>query len=484
MSIYYDPMMAKVIATAETRELATARLIVALRELTIDGVRTNVPFVVRVLGSEAFRDGSIDTAFLDREGEAIAKTIADESAMTRESQSPVNPQSAIRNPQCQASTLGRHGAARPRGSIGSTRPSPHRTRGCRRDAGRADAGDGHQDQRQAGRRREKRRRGARARSDEDGIAGSRAGRRHHRRRVLPRRRAGPGGRHVDRVCVMDFRAARVTVVEVGPRDGLQNERVTIGTADKIEFVNRLSAADSAGHRSVGVRQPEMGAADGRCRGGLRRHHPSRRHALHRRSCRIWPASIARSRPVSPRSRCSPPPPRRSAARTSTRASTNRCRTIARSARARATAGLRVRGYLSDGVRLSVRRRRARPIASPTSPARMLDLGVFEVSVSDTIGIAHPGQVPRVLEAVLARLPADQVALHFHDTRGTALANVVTALPFGITHLRCVGRRPRRLSVRAGRGRQPRHRGSDLCAGWNGNRDRRGAAGRDRRVSVY
>ena len=64
-------------------------------------------------------------------------------------------------------------------------------------------------------------------------------------------------------------------------------------------------------------------------------------------------------------------------------------------------------------------------------ARILDLGVFEVSVSDTIGIAHPGQVPRVLEAVLARLPADRVALHFHDTRGTALANVVTALPFGI-----------------------------------------------------
>jgi acetyl-CoA carboxylase biotin carboxylase subunit len=97
VSIYYDPMMAKVIATAETRELATARLIVALRELTIDGVRTNVPFVVRVLGSEAFRDGSIDTAFLDREGEAIAKTIADESAMTRES--PITSQSAIRNPQ-------------------------------------------------------------------------------------------------------------------------------------------------------------------------------------------------------------------------------------------------------------------------------------------------------------------------------------------------------------------------------------------------
>jgi hydroxymethylglutaryl-CoA lyase len=59
------------------------------------------------------------------------------------------------------------------------------------------------------------------------------------------------------------------------------------------------------------------------------------------------------------------------------------------------------------------------------------MGVYEVAVSDTIGIAHPGQVPRVLEAVLARVPAAQVALHFHDTRGTALANVQAALPFGI-----------------------------------------------------
>ena len=64
--------------------------------------------------------------------------------------------------------------------------------------------------------------------------------------------------------------------------------------------------------------------------------------------------------------------------------------------------------------------------------RLLELGAYEVAVSDTIGIAHPGQVARVLEPLLARLPADRIALHFHDTRGTALANVLAALPFGIT----------------------------------------------------
>ena len=93
-------------------------------------------------------------------------------------------------------------------------------------------------------------------------------------------------------------------------------------------------------------------------------------------------------------------------------------------------GMRVRGYLSTAFGC--------PYEGDISPERvaelterLLELGAFEVAVSDTIGIAHPGQVPLVLEKVLARLPAEQVALHFHDTRGTALANVLTALPFGI-----------------------------------------------------
>ena len=58
-------------------------------------------------------------------------------------------------------------------------------------------------------------------------------------------------------------------------------------------------------------------------------------------------------------------------------------------------------------------------------------GAFEVAVSDTIGIAHPGQVKRVLGQLLTRVAADRVALHFHDTRGTALANVLVSLDFGI-----------------------------------------------------
>ena len=90
----------------------------------------------------------------------------------------------------------------------------------------------------------------------------------------------------------------------------------------------------------------------------------------------------------------------------------------------------MRGYLSTAFGC--------PYEGDVAPAvvadmagRLIDLGVFEVAVSDTIGIAHPGQVPRVLDAVLARTPVERIALHFHDTRGTALANVLASLPYGI-----------------------------------------------------
>src|SRR5262249_28463999 len=94
------------------------------------------------------------------------------------------------------------------------------------------------------------------------------------------------------------------------------------------------------------------------------------------------------------------------------------------------AGLRVRGYLSTAFGCPFEGQ-VEPARVAEVAARLLDLGVFEVAISDTIGIAHPGQVPLVLDAVLARLQAERVALHFHDTRGTALANVLASLDYGI-----------------------------------------------------
>jgi 3-methylcrotonyl-CoA carboxylase alpha subunit len=73
VSTYYDPMIAKVIASAETRAGAIARLASALRQFPILGIRTNVPFLLRILEDPCFAAGSIDTGYLDREGEALTR---------------------------------------------------------------------------------------------------------------------------------------------------------------------------------------------------------------------------------------------------------------------------------------------------------------------------------------------------------------------------------------------------------------------------
>ena len=68
VSVHYDPLLAKVIATAETRDLAIRRLVTALRAFPVLGIRTNIPFLVRVLESSPFSAGRIHTGFLDDEG--------------------------------------------------------------------------------------------------------------------------------------------------------------------------------------------------------------------------------------------------------------------------------------------------------------------------------------------------------------------------------------------------------------------------------
>jgi hydroxymethylglutaryl-CoA lyase len=224
-------------------------------------------------------------------------------------------------------------------------------------------------------------------------------------------------------------ARRITIVEVGPRDGLQNEAVVVSTADRIEFVNRLSAAGlpviEVGAFVSPKWVPQMaGTAD--VLAGITRRPGTRYTALVPNQAGLDRAIAAGVTEIAI-----------FAASTETFSRKNINQSIDDSLtgyrqvcdRALA-AGMRVRGYLSTAFGC--------PFEGAVDPQRVAEmterlagLGVFEVSVSDTIGIAHPGQVPRVLDAVLARVPVDKVALHFHDTRGTALANVLASLPHGI-----------------------------------------------------
>jgi isopropylmalate/homocitrate/citramalate synthase len=65
-------------------------------------------------------------------------------------------------------------------------------------------------------------------------------------------------------------------------------------------------------------------------------------------------------------------------------------------------------------------------------AQLLDLGCDEISVGDTIGVATPREVEAVLTPLLRHIPADRLAVHYHDTRGTALANVLSSLQLGVS----------------------------------------------------
>jgi hydroxymethylglutaryl-CoA lyase len=221
----------------------------------------------------------------------------------------------------------------------------------------------------------------------------------------------------------------VTIVEVGPRDGLQNEKANVATADKITFVDLLS---KAGHSVIEVSAfvspkwvPQMGDAAGVFAGITRR--PGVRYtALVPNRAGLDRAIAAGVTEIGV-----------FAAASETFSLRNLNQTIDaslatyRDVCARALdVGLRVRGYLSTCFGCPFEGA-VPPARVADVAARLADLGVFEVAISDTIGVAHPGQVPIVLDAVTARLPLNQTALHFHDTRGTALANVLSGLEYGV-----------------------------------------------------
>jgi hydroxymethylglutaryl-CoA lyase len=222
----------------------------------------------------------------------------------------------------------------------------------------------------------------------------------------------------------------ITLVEVGPRDGLQNERVSIATADKIAFVNQLA---NAGHRVIEVSAfvspkwvPQMAdAAD--VFAGITRRNGVRYTALVPNRAGLERALAARVDEIAIFA---------AASETFSRKNINQSideslaayRTVVADATA---AGLKVRGYLSTCFYCPFEGKIA-PAKVADVAARLRDLGVFEVAISDTIGAATPGDVLRVLEAVGDVLPLQQTALHFHDTRGTALANVLAGLGHGVT----------------------------------------------------
>jgi hydroxymethylglutaryl-CoA lyase len=223
---------------------------------------------------------------------------------------------------------------------------------------------------------------------------------------------------------------KVTIVEVGPRDGLQNEPASIPTVDKISFVDRLS---DAGYSIIEVSAfvspkwvPQMADA-AEVFAGITRHPGTRYTALVPNPAGLERAVAARVDEIAVFAAASETFSRRNINQGIDDSLTT-YRAVCEKAQ---QAGLPIRAYVStafgcpfEGV--------VDPAAVARVSAELIAMGAYQVAVSDTIGIAHPGQVPAVIEAVVSRVPIERVALHFHDTRGMALANVLAALPLGVT----------------------------------------------------
>ncbi len=222
----------------------------------------------------------------------------------------------------------------------------------------------------------------------------------------------------------------MTIYEVGPRDGLQNEARTVPTADKIALIDALSAT---GLERIEITSfvspkwiPQLADASEVAR-GISRRDGVRFTALvpNRRGLDNAIASGMKEIAVF-----------LSASETHNKKNVNK--TIADTLAAfdntvgpALEAGLRVRAYVSTVFGCPYEGE-VPAEATVRLSERLIAMGVYQLSLGDTIGVANPAQVQRILGTVLEHVPLDKVAVHFHDTQGTALANCLVALTMGVT----------------------------------------------------
>jgi hydroxymethylglutaryl-CoA lyase len=225
--------------------------------------------------------------------------------------------------------------------------------------------------------------------------------------------------------------ARVRIYEVGPRDGLQNESTPIPTDAKARFIDLLGAA---GLREIEATSfvspsaiPQLADAEALL-GQLDRRPGIRYPVLVPNQRGMDRAEAARVNAIAVFTAASDAFTTRNIGMTVDE-SLAAFEPILRRAR---ELGWWTRGYVSTAFGCPYTGR-VEPARSVEVGSRLLDLGVDEVCFGDTIGVGVPGQVEELTGfAEDAGLPLDRVAYHFHDTRGTALANVAAGIGSGIT----------------------------------------------------
>ncbi len=225
----------------------------------------------------------------------------------------------------------------------------------------------------------------------------------------------------------------VRIVEVGPRDGLQNEPGLVPAATKLELIRRLAEAGLRDIEATAFVSPKwvpQMADQAEVMAGLpaiAAAHPGRHFPVLTPNMKGFEAAVAAgAREVAVFGAASEGFSQRNI-NCSIAESIERFTLIFEAAR---PLGVRVRGYVSCVV--------ACPYDGPTEPARVAmvsrelrDRGAYEVSLGDTIGTGTPATVLRMLEAVAREVPTAQLAGHYHDTYGMAAANVYASYGFGL-----------------------------------------------------
>ncbi|MFY9955958.1 hydroxymethylglutaryl-CoA lyase [Bradyrhizobium sp.] len=220
----------------------------------------------------------------------------------------------------------------------------------------------------------------------------------------------------------------IRIIEMGPRDGLQNEKTPVSVEARIAFIEALV---EAGLRTVEVGAfvspkaiPQMVGSDQVLRGVS--HLAGEFHVLVPNEKGYEAARAAGARTVSVFAAASEGFSRANI-NCSITESIERFKPVL--ARAKAD-GVRVRGYVScvlgcpfDG--------KVKPQAVADVAKTLWDLGCYEISLGDTIGVGTPLKAKEMLRAVAAHVPTENLAMHFHDTYGQALANLYAGMEEGV-----------------------------------------------------
>ncbi len=223
---------------------------------------------------------------------------------------------------------------------------------------------------------------------------------------------------------------RVTICEVGPRDGLQNEATNVPTPDKIRLIEALTEAGMRRMEATSFVAPKwipnLADADEVMRGIRRR--PGVTYAALVPNLKGLKRALAASVDEAVIFL--------SASETHSRKNINKSigealATYREVAAAVDQAGLRLKGAISTSFGCPYEGD-VDPLAVVGIAMALVEMGVDEVGVADTTGMANPRQVFALASHLAEQVPIEMISLHFHDTRGTALANVLAGLQAGVT----------------------------------------------------